>query len=87
MVAHRPTDDRFVEQVFDRRDGEPTFIGGYVGDVGDRNLIRYIGFVELLLEQIWRNRECVITIGRARKAAFVAAAKSQERTQLLHRDQ
>ena len=56
VVAHRPANDLFVEQIFDRRHVEPALVSGHVGDVGDPNLIRCIGVVELLFEQIRRNR-------------------------------
>ncbi len=56
---HGPTDDAPGEEIHDRRQEQPTFRGGHVGDVGDPPLIGS-GGGEILFQQVRRDRLIVI---------------------------
>jgi hypothetical protein len=62
MVAHRPADHLARRQVEHGGQVKPALVRGYVGDVAEPNLVRR-GHLEVLSEQVGRNRQAVAAVG------------------------
>ncbi len=66
---HRPTRDLTAEQVEDDRQVQPTLVSPEIGDVRTPGLVGARGR-EVALQQVWRDRQAVITVSRSLESAF-----------------
>ena len=80
---HRVADDSTGMQIQSHGEVQPALSGGQRGDVGRPHLIR-VRHVELALQQVRRNSEGVVTVGRPYPAALSLPSHSRSAHQPGH---
>ena len=82
-LAHREANHLTAEQVDDDREIDPSFLCPEIGDVASPDMIRRLD-AKLALQQVWRDRKAMRTIGRRLELAPATRLKTVGLHQLAH---
>jgi len=83
VFAQRPAHHLAAEQVDHHGQKEPALVGGDVGNIARPDLVR-LAYGELPIEQIGRDRQVVVAVGRDLESTLAASADAVKLHELLH---
>ena len=83
VIPQRPAHHLAAEQVTDHSQVKPALISGDVHDVADPGFIG-LGYAELAVEQVWRNRQLVIAVGGDLGTPLATGTDTVQLHELLH---